>query len=298
MFKTILVPLDGSPLGEKALPVAATLAKAAQAHLVLMQAAGLHLDEARLYLEHLARHWQADGLPVEVTVAWEPAAEAIVSQIRSQPADLVVMSTHGRSGLSRMVFGSVAEAVVTHSPAPVLLVRATKDMPRLAGAPHPTILVPLDGSEFAETALPYASVLARHLDATLILLHIVPEPIDFSIFNANTQQLLDDIEKIYQRQRRYAQRHLDQVAAHLVKTEVRVQTCVGRGAASHEILAYCDKQGVDLVVMATHGRTGVGRVVMGSVALSVLEHGHLPALLVRPTATVQASAPPVATLAG
>ncbi|MCW5850592.1 MAG: universal stress protein [Anaerolineae bacterium] len=287
MYQTLLVPLDGSKLAERAVPVAAQLAQAVQARLVLLQAIGVHVAEARTYLGEIAIGLRARGLHVDTVVAPEPAAEAIVSFISTRPVDMVIMSTHGRSGLGRAVFGSVAEAVLTHSHVPILLLRSAKDVPDFAPAVHPRILVPLDGSHFAVAALPHAAALAKALDGTLVLTEVCLEPIDMSIWNANTRQLLNDIEHIHQRERRHAQGYLGHLQAQFEAEGLKVETCICRGAPGERVRQQCEQLGANLVVMATHGRSGVSRALMGSVALDVLHHGHLPMLLVHPTAHAQ-----------
>ena len=287
MYQTFLVPLDGSKLAERAVPVAAQLAAATKARIVLLQAIGLHIAEARTYLGDIAIGLRNRGLHVDTVVAPEPAAEAIVAYIGAHPVDMVIMSTHGRSGLGRVVFGSVAEAVLTHSHAPILLLRAAKDVPDFAPTTHPRILLPLDGSHFAEAALPYAAALTKALDGTLVLTEVCLEPVDMSIWNANTKQLLNDIERIHQRERRHAEGYLAHLQAQFEAEGLKVETCVCRGAPGDRVRQQCDQLGANLVVMATHGRGGLTRAILGSVALDVLHHGHLPMLLVRPTAVTQ-----------
>ncbi len=287
MYQTFLVPLDGSKLAERSVAVAAQLAEATHARIVLLQAIGVHVAEARTYLGEIAIGLRARGLHVDTVVAPEPAAEAIVSFLRTRPVDMVIMSTHGRSGLGRVVFGSVAEAVLTHSHVPILLLRAAKDVPDLGAATHPRILVPLDGSHFAEAALPHAAALVKALDGTLVLTEVCLEPVDMSIWNANTKQLLNDIERIHQRERRHAQGYLAHLQDQFEAEGLKVETCVCRGAPGDRVRQQCDQLGADLVVMATHGCSGVSRALLGSVALDVLHHGHLPILLVHPSALTQ-----------
>ena len=291
MYQTFLVPLDGSKLAERAVPVAAQLAQATHARIVLMQAIGVHVAEARTYLGEIAIGLRGRGLHVETIVAPEPAAEAIVSFVRTRPVDMVIMSTHGRSGLGRAVFGSVAEAVLAHSHVPLLLLRAAKDVPDFGPMVHPRILVPLDGSHFAEAALPHAAALTKALDGTLVLSEVCLEPVDMSIWNANTKQLLNDIERIHQRERRHAEGYLAHLQVQFEAEGLKVETCVCRGAPGERVRQQCEQLGANLVVMATHGRSGLSRAILGSVALDVLHHGHLPMLLVHPSAVTPTQTP-------
>ena len=117
------------------------------------------------------------GVPVEAGVPYGGASYWIVEEVALRNADLVVMATHDRSGADRWLHGSVAEGVVGHAPVPVLLIRAGADQhAERFELPHPVLLVPLDGSELAEAALPAASNLAAALGATLVLVSVVPPP--------------------------------------------------------------------------------------------------------------------------
>ncbi|MCW5850536.1 MAG: universal stress protein [Anaerolineae bacterium] len=293
MYHTILVPLDGSNLSERALPLATAFAKASDAQLVLVRSVWVPrlsditpeeeevkaVDEAEEYLADLAFKLGAQGLQVQTAVPYAPAAEGILMEIELRHADLVVMSTHGRSGLSRLIYGSVAEAILAHSPTPVLLVRVTKDEAAQTSLPDdPQILVPLDGSEFAEVALPYASELARALNGTLVLLRaVVPPP-----------QWVDTVmtvpyptEEVIVRGEEDARAYLHDLAEHLKADGLRVKMAVEVGHAD-EVILRLEKGPIQLVVMATHGRTGLAQAVFGSVAVSVMHRGNLPLLIVRP----------------
>ena len=187
MYRTILVPLDGSPFSEQALPLATRLAQAVGARLILLEATrcmgepgpqtntlqARMTDHARQYLGLIADRLAATGLAVDVAVRNAAPEEAIPTAADDLNADLIVMATHGRSGLGRMVHGSVAEAVVTSCSVPVLLMRVAKK-PR--GAPEPAehvVLVALDGTPFAEAALPHAVALAQAMDGVVRLVRVI-----------------------------------------------------------------------------------------------------------------------------
>ena len=137
MFNTILVPLDGSELAERALTYATALAGPTRAQLLLVRAVVTHtlagvdprerqlgaIHEAELYLQHVATKLGEQGLACETVVRYGHAAKCVVESARTRQADLIVMATHGRTGPGRWVFGSVAEAVVAASPVPVLVQR-------------------------------------------------------------------------------------------------------------------------------------------------------------------------------
>jgi nucleotide-binding universal stress UspA family protein len=242
------------------------------------------MEEAEGYLADLQFKLMAQGLHVATAIPYAPADEGILMEIELRQADLVVMSTHGRSGLSRLVYGSVAEAILARSPVPVLLVRVGKGETTQTTLPsQPHILVPLDGSTFGEAALPHATELARVLDGTLILLRVVIQPtprVDPFMpmpYPAEETMRLAEAD---------ARAYLGDVATNLQAEGLRVKTVFHVGHAATVILH--EEQGTaDLVVMATHGRTGLAQAVFGSVAKSVLHHGDLPLLLVRPRAMIQ-----------
>src|SRR5581483_10854271 len=178
MPKLILVPLDGSPLGEQALPYAETLARASGARVVLVRAIRVSAfpgvdttdaqvraeQEAAEYLAVVAARLDAAGIAVETATPYGEAAAEILEEIGLRGADLVVMATRGRSGLVRLVHPGIAERVLVESRVPVLLVREGQPERVLARLDEqPPLLVPLDGSTFAEAALPVAAEVAEAL---------------------------------------------------------------------------------------------------------------------------------------
>lgn len=299
MYRTILVPLDGSLLGERALPIAAALARATAARLVLVRTAWTDsspgtdpadervraVEQAKAYLNGVAHRLAEQAIRAEVAVPFDRPAEGIHAEIALQHADLVVMSTHGRSGLGRVVYGSVAEAVLARSPAPVLLVRAgSGSAPRLAEGAQPRLLVPLDGSVFSEAALPYAAELVRALQARIILLRATSLPVLPDGEPVLMAPIVETEQLEPERAEEEAEAYLNAVADQLTGRGVRVRvwTTVRRGPAAAAILEESRATGASLVVMATHGRTGLGRLVFGSVAGEVFRRGELPLLLIRP----------------
>lgn len=292
MPKTILVPLDGSPLAERALPYAETIARQMHAPLLLVRMLALptsaaalamptgdFLPEAEAYLETQAARLIAHGISTDTRVLYADAAEGILQEAESQGADLIVMATHGRTGLGRLVFGSVAEQILRRTKTPLLLVRAWEDgVPPPPIAAHPRVLVPLDGSPFAEEALPVAVRLAMALGGALVLLHAV-SPIETVIApelgypawpESPETRLAAGREYLHNLVARSAtggcQVHFD------VRLDVPT-LAITEAARDHEAA---------LVVMATHGRGALGRLALGGVAYATLTHTRVPLLLVRP----------------
>ena len=297
MFHRILVPLDASAAAARALPFAEALAGAGSARLLLVQAVNVHtvpgadptesqvlaLDEAQAYLDGLAARISDAGITVETAVPYGPAAEEIVTEARLRHADLIVMTTHGRTGLGRWVYGSVAEAVLAHSPVPVLLLQSwLGEHPWRRLAARPRLLVPLDGSEFSEAALPVAFELIQQLGGELLLMEVVT-PVDQVVAAGGPGGPIvvevADVEALLAAARQY----LDGVAGRLSEQlgappprDLRV------GDPAQMIADTAREHGVDLIVMSTHGRTGLARTAFGSVAGGVLRHASAPLLLVHP----------------
>lgn len=290
----LLIPLDGSPLSEAALTYAEDLARASDSELLLVrvawapmpdadwgQAQGRAVREAEAYLDSLAAGLRKRGQSVETAVISSPdPARALVDQIDVRDADLVVMGTHGRSGVDRLVAGSVAEGVLARTPVPVMLVRygcSGHDLRRV-GKP-PRFIVPLDGSSFAEAALPVAEGLARDAGAELVLLRAVRPARSKPPVDGIAARVDDPQERLRAEAERYllqtAERH--GLGPRVVALDARVAQ-----PAEAIVAASCDHL-AGLVVMATHARVGPAHFLHGSVASQVLRRGAVPLLLVRPT---------------
>jgi len=287
MIANVLIPLDGSALAERALPYAAGLAGAAKARLRL-----LHVipptpppfhpraeGNITARLDLLARQLRArDVQATASTLTSYAPADAILAAASDPPADLIVMSTHGRGGIGRWLYGSVADRILRRSDVPVLLVPAASNHPW----PHdrrPKILVPLDGSDLSETALGPARMLSYTLGADLILLRVVePQAVPMwnveSVAMAAWRATADELDA--------ARQYLDGVAGAPGSAALSVDALVDEGDPAAVIAATTQREGVDLIVMATHGRTGLPRLTMGSVATTTVQRAHVPLLLIRP----------------
>lgn len=278
MVQTILVPLDGSALAERALTHATGLARADGARLVIFHVRSAYgaRGEQRVDPEKVAASLSQQGLAAEGLTydQYVGGRGGVIAEAASdQGADLIVMSTHGRTGPGRWFYGSVAADVLHHATVPMLMIPARGDHPWPSGRPT-TILVPLDGSHFAEQALEPARALAR--EGTLLLLHVVDPLISGYVAEEGDvdpvrQSVLDDAES-----------YLRDVAARLRAAGAPVMTRVLVGAPGDVIAAEACAWGADLVAMATHGRTGLARLMLGSVAAGVLQRAETPVLFVRP----------------
>ncbi len=290
-FSSILIPLDGSALSERALPYAVRLARSRESRIVLVRATDPghdHVDglvEAEAYLESIAQRVGKAGVRAEPAAPTGEAAPTILSEIELRDCDLVVMSTHGRSGLGRWIYGSVADRVLRRADVPVLLVPATCDRP---WPPRESLrlTVTLDGSHLAFSVLEPARRLATALQAELQLLQVVVPPMEGVYADAMPYTPFDrDAEQAA------ARAGLEEVARDLRAHGLRVTThaAVGRPAATIAHLALA--HGSHLIAMATHGRGGLARLVLGSVASDVLQRSSIPLLVVRPDAAAPLSEP-------
>ena len=203
------------------------------------------------------------------------AAPAILSYADDEDVDLIVMGTHGRRGVRRLLLGSVAEEVVRRADRPVLTVRQDGE----DGLPAvQRLLVPIDFSDYARDALRHAVELARLYDARLDLLHVVEENLHPAFYVGGVQSIYDVQPDIDEKAKERMQTMLDEIAgARDVSAELHVAT----GRAARKITRFAEREGSDLVVMSTHGLTGLEHFMMGSVAEKVVRHVTAPVLTVK-----------------
>jgi nucleotide-binding universal stress UspA family protein len=306
-MQTILVPLDGSALAERALPYVRMLAPLSGAKIDMLRVIGeeakdwlltnnprlLHepgiitdtplwvremrawdllRDHAESYLDAQAMSLRTSGGDVETQVQIGAPTETIVEVAEQIHADLIAMATHGYAGLKRWTHGSITDDVVHTSTTPVLIVPGSA-----APAREPSlrrILLPLDGSELAKQALPLAAELATQAHAQLILFQAIAPPLGGTIgarIPAEDQTAL----------RMQAFNELRTLAGELRAYDIPIKTIVVVGVAAEEIVAAAAQYQADLIVMATHSYSGIKRWALGSVADKVLHTTPTPLLLVR-----------------
>lgn len=294
MLSTLLVPLDGSPLAERALPIAEDLARRANGRLILTRAVegdasdtpdtkqSADLTEADTYLHAIAEKLAASGLSAQHTTPFGDIDEQIATEAENRGADLIVMATHNRNGLSRLFSSSVAEDVLHHTSRPIMFIRADDDATTPA-APLPTgarVLVPLDGTPFSEAAIEPARELAQLLSGEVVLLSVItppPPPAMSELSFAAASYVEFDLEAA----RRESQAHLARVAQQHGIDPAHAQATVQFGGTADGIAEAIDNLGASVVVMATHARTGLGRFIFGSTATDTLHHIHVPLVLLR-----------------
>jgi nucleotide-binding universal stress UspA family protein len=297
MLKILLVPTDGSALAARAIPYATALARAANAKIILWRALDA-LQASREPDAELAAGTQLDAdtgkvyqqrVEVESYLHhsyFEDVGEAIVETATKREADLIVMSTHGRSGIGRVIYGSVADKILRLATQPVMLIPANCERAWPTDRP-PRILVPLDRSELASKALGPAVELCDQLGGELILVHVVPFPTyaysDVYVYTAF--DLEADVAA--------ATAELEATADSLRLGGRVVRAKVTNGFPTATIADIAREEQADLIAMATHGRGGLARVVLGSVATATLQRAGRPVVLVRPVGSPQLDEAPL-----
>jgi nucleotide-binding universal stress UspA family protein len=296
MFKKMTVPLDGSTLAEQILPYARLFAERLKlpvefVGVVEVEALtshvspeiGRYLDtllaegmkNGEEYLAKIARSFT--GLNVRTIVARGEPAEVIIERAAADKNTLVAMATHGRSGLNRWLLGSIAEKVLRGSANPMLLARAARQAKMEGEAALKVILVPLDGSELAETVLPKVVELAITLGLEVVLVRAYQTP-----YTAYATAYAISYEELTAEARNEALRYLEKKAEALKKQGLeKVSFVAPEGIAAEEIISLGRKNPESLIAMCSHGRSGVQRWVLGSVAERVVRHCGDPVLVLR-----------------
>ncbi len=277
MYKKVVVPLDGSSLAEVALPYAEEIAGKVGSEIIMLSV--LQSEEADEYQKHYTyttkivnttrRHVEKyleisreQAIKVGTATRSGNPAEGILDYVGKGAPTLIVMATHGRSGISRWAVGSVADKVVRATiRQPLLLIRAKGSHPDIrAKRILKKALVPLDGSTGSEAVIPYIMEIAPNLQMELTLLQVIPKN---NHINADAEAYLQSL----------CRRLEDRGIA--TRYEVRV------GAAADQIIDLADELAIDVVAMSTHGQTVVSLWPLGSVAQKVLLGGNTPLLLIR-----------------
>lgn len=296
MFKNILVPLDGSKLAEAAIPVAASLAQTLNAPVTLLhiieQDAPQEIhkdhhitqaDEASAYLEQVAKRGFPPNLRVDShvhTAAVKDVSGSIVEHaMREFQPDLIVMCTHGKSGVRELIYGSIAQQVIAQGITPLLLIKSEAGTSK--GFKLDKILVPLDSGPVHDDSLPVTQELANAYRSSVHLLTVIPTfstvagetAAASSLLPATSSALLDikaenAVEDL--------QEHLDE----LKKASLAVTAEVARGDPATEIVKSAEKLNVDLIVLSTHRKAGTAAFWARSVAPNIVRRARVPILLI------------------
>lgn len=315
MYRVIMVPVDGSAFSREAVFHGLRLARKNGAQLRLVRVAsipGLVGESDFVSLETTARMNEHDRLltelyrlaaecransPVEVTATVEdgPIADALRGHALRHDVDLIVMATHARRGMARVWLGSVADRLIRETGLPVLLVRPPSLATELIdGSCYKRIIVPLDGSSLAERSLPAAFALAELEHAELTILRIVPVAKSIA-----AGELHSTIGPARARDVEEAERYLAGIRVRFAERHVRMRSSVVvADDIPRAIIGFAQANDGDLIAIATHGRGGIARAVLGSVADRVMSEGVLSALVIHPVEQIEPVFVPEARMSG
>ena len=298
MYSKMLIPLDGSKTAEKVLPYARYLAGKFKIPVELLAVIDIaemathisaekvrHLDTmiedgvraSTTYLRGIATTFP--DAKVTCTVEKGRAEDTIIEKSEADAGMLITMATHGRSGLNRFLLGSVAEKVLRGSANPLLLIRATEEAKGESEEKLASIVVPLDGSELAESVLPMVATMAKKLDLEVVLFRAYHIP--YNAY-AGDDGYMVNYDELIASVRDEANEYLEKKVAEVKKLGVaKVSAVTKEGFAGDEIIAIGRKTPDNLIAMCSHGRSGVKRWVLCSVTETVVRHSGDPVLVAR-----------------
>ena len=283
MYERIVVPLDGSELAEGALPYAEGLARRLHGEVILLTACmpGEVIERPlRAYLEKRVDELQSLGVKASPLIVQGHAANEILDFSEKNDIGLIIISTHGRTGISMWPLGSIANKVLQRSQIPVLLIRSTELEAVVSEKELRKILVPLDSSQFAENIMPYVEGLVQGMDNEVILLRVI-EPMELPHWGASGAW--HDWEKDFMaRLEKEAKQYLAEKESALRNKGVKVSSALLVGKPSQVILQYAEDNSVSLIALASHGFSGITMWAYGSVASKIIDSSSKPLLLVRP----------------
>jgi nucleotide-binding universal stress UspA family protein len=299
MYSKVLVPLDGSKTAEKVLHYARYLAGKFKIPVELLAVIDIaemaahisaekvrHLDTmiedgmraSTSYLRGIATTFRDAN--VTCTVEKDRAENAIIGKGEADSAMLIAMATHGRSGLNRFLLGSVTEKVLRGTVNPLLLVRATEAAKAEGEAVIKSVVVPLDGSELAESVIPMMTGFAKALDLEVVLIRAYHIP--YNSYAGDDGSYAVNYDELIASVRDEAKEYIEKKVAEVKKLGVaKVSAITKEGFAGDEIIAAGRKTPDSLIAMCSHGRSGVKRWMLGSVTETVVRHAGEPVLVVR-----------------
>ncbi|HSR53346.1 MAG TPA: universal stress protein [Acidobacteriota bacterium] len=293
-IKKIICTTDFSDPAREALPHAVELARKFGAHITVLHVRTLFTDDPSnvefqfldedMYEEFLDKNLEKAAKPISSDVEFETAvvrnvspAAGILEYADEEAADLVVMGTHGRSALGHFFLGSVAEKVVRHAPCAVLTVGPEGQDHYIHKPDHAEILAPFDFSEHSIEAVGRALELARAFDANVHVLYVLEQevhPAFFATWKLSVEQHLDEI-------RRNAVKALQEELGSETLEKIKVTVKIGDDRSDREISRYCRENDIDLVVMGTHGLSGIDRALLGSTTERVVRKAPCPVLTLK-----------------
>jgi nucleotide-binding universal stress UspA family protein len=299
MLDPILVPLDGSPIAECVLPHAVAMARAFQARVVLLRVPDknqasekaqlfdlvnwqINKTGAKLYLEKVSNRLENSGLKIETNVLEGLVAESITEYAQNQGIKLIILSSHGRSGLSQWGISGVTQKIIFNAPTSVLIIRAHQPKANeLIEGQYKRIMVPLDGSRRAENVLPMVTLLARFHKSQIHVVHVVKKP-EMARQMPLAREDVELSERLVARNREEAIRYLDQVRLNSPLEGIEVQTHLltsdNPAAAIHEL---ADKEGIEMIALSAHGYSGYQQWPYGGMVSNFVLYSKIPLLIVQ-----------------
>ncbi len=292
-FKKILVPIDGSENSEHALESVTGLAEKLSAEIVLLAVTGSHADfdigdgsaprddagSANRYLDHKAEPLRARGLSVSTEVEAGIPADVIMSAARRSGADLIAMSTHRESVIARGILGSVTDSVLRASPVPVLAINPESTAAHVSEGWVPsTVIIPLDGSKLAEECVPTALDIAEACGAEAVFIRAVHLP-SYAISGPGAEYY--GVDYGVSAKRDGAQKYLEQFVEMAKSKGLSASSHAALGNAAARIIEETTNVPDAMIVISSHGRSGVRRMILGSVADKIVRSSHHPVLVLK-----------------
>jgi nucleotide-binding universal stress UspA family protein len=296
MFKHILVPLDGSSLAECVLPHIAAMAKSGQVEVTLLRVLDqmdassqpvsvdpldwqIHKAEAENYLKEISQRLSKTGIQSDIVTLEGKAAEAVIEYAHEKKVDLIILSSHGQSGISGWNVSSVVQKIIYRVRTSIMIVRAYQPIvEEVDTLSYQRIIAPLDGSSRAEFALPVISRLSHAHNAEVVIIHIVRQP-EMPRKIPLTQDDIDLLNQLIERNRQEAEKYLTDLST---RVDVDIQT---RLLVSDKVISalhsQVEKDMGDLVVFCAHGYSGETRWPYGSVVISFIAYGQTPLLVLQ-----------------
>jgi nucleotide-binding universal stress UspA family protein len=296
MFNRILVPLDGSSLAECVLPHVVAFAKVFDAEVTLLKVLEpphsptiaqaidpveweLIRVEADTYLSEVAARLKSSGLKVKSCHEEGQAAEHMIEFAHQNNIDLIVLSSHGRSGLSEWNLSSVVQKISLRAYTSLLIVRAYQSINHdLADQGYRRLLVPLDGSQRAEVILPVTKVISQYYRSKILLAHLACKPAMHSRLPLTPAET-ELVNQVTDHNRRWTAKYLEEIRSQLMPgVYCRIHILEGGYTELHDLV---EVEGVDLVLLSAHGQSGNPRWPYGGVTLSFIVYGTAPLLIVQ-----------------
>jgi nucleotide-binding universal stress UspA family protein len=284
-FRKILVPLDGSEIAEGAIPYARAAGRKRDSTITLLTVVGASEQRydhpMETYLAEKAEALESEGTRVSTAIARGESAEQIIEFADENAIDLIVISSHGYSGIKRRIIGSVAQKVLHGTCVPALLVKPGAGVP--SEVEFRKVVIALDGSPFAETSILYAEQLIKGAGAEVILLLVSEPPMVPPSWSRDAESHRREYqERLAAELQQQALEYLEKAKTAFTRKRIKVRPHAVVGMPGETVIEFAQKENVDVVALTTHGRSGVSRWVHGSVASKIAQECERPVLLVRP----------------